>query len=449
MAAFVSLVVTLSILSSLSLPAFSLTELTNDGFSIDLIHRDSSISPLYNSTATHWDRISKAIQRSKTRADSFAFRSFAKGTPSPELIVSSGDFLMKLNLGARLSEINGIVDTTSAFSWIQCEPCVRCFRQSVPLFKPSSSPSYKVVPGKSKLCKDLGGRDSILGGNTCRYSLYYLNSSSSHGTISSDILRINSTSGSPVVREGFVFGCGFENVGKFNSHETCGVISMGSGPGSLITQMDTVIGGKFSYCLLSHEHSNSRSSKMHFGNKALVSGSGVVSTALHFFKSSYAARFKGVSVGKMKLATLTDLSSNSSSSSKILGFLNQRIIIDSGTMLTHLPKKIYQPLEEGMKKEIKLENVGRRKVLRLCYKTPDGKMRGPVVTVHFVGADLKLSSVNTFLKVSANVHCLAFVPYDGVAMLGNLAQINFLVGYDIKRKTVSFKQTDCAKNYLD
>ncbi|KAK6120757.1 hypothetical protein DH2020_045498 [Rehmannia glutinosa] len=417
-------------------------ELKIDGFSTDLVHRDSLVSHPHNSASTHWDLINKALQRSKNRADYFTFRSFASSTPTTDLTAADGDFLMKLSIGEPPFEINGIVDTASVFSWTQCAPCDNCFRQKLPLFTPKASSTYKLVPGNSKLCKSLGGRSSILGDNTCRYSLQYLDSSYSHGTISSDTLRINSTSGSPIVQRDFVFGCGYENIGKF-SKEATGVIGLGGGPGSLITQMNSVISGKFSYCLVYNGHPNIKSSKMHFGSKASVSGAGVVSTGLQIFKNSYSLRFKGISVGNKKMAMA--YFSNFSSSSKILGFLNERIIVDSGTILTHLPKKIYEPLEAAIKKEIKMELAGPREMLRSCYKTPDGKMRGPIVTVHFVGANVKLYPVNTFLKVSENVHCLGFVPHDGVAIFGNLAQINFLVGYDLKKKIVSFKQTDCSK----
>ncbi|KAL0410945.1 UNVERIFIED_CONTAM: Aspartic proteinase CDR1 [Sesamum latifolium] len=193
----------------------------------------------------------------------------------------------------------------------------------------------------------------------------------------------------------------------------------------------------------SHHKFYIRSSKIHFGSNSVVSGANVVFTGLQFFRNSFALRLKGISVGKKKLA-MTRLS-NSTSSSKVLGFFNERIIIDSGTVLTHLPKKLYQSLEEAMKKEIKLEQAHAREMLRLCYKTPDGKIRGPIVTVHFVGADVKLYPTNTFLRVSEGVHCLVFVPHDGVAIFGNLAQRNFLVGFDLRRKTLSFKQTDCSK----
>ncbi|KAL9142268.1 hypothetical protein ABFS82_14G158200 [Erythranthe guttata] len=417
---FMSLVIILSILCSPFLSTtYSLTVLNteSDGFTVDLIHMDSLVSPFYH--------INKTLQRSKIRADRFSFSSFASGVPSSVVIASEGDYIMKVNLGVPPKEINLNLDTGS-----------------LPLLDPKKSSTYKTVPGDSKDCKSFGGRPSILGDNTCRYSLRYLNTSYSDGTISSDTLQLNSTSGSPILHKNFLFGCGYVNKGTF-SVDMCGVIGLGRGPGSFLTQMNPTIRGKFAYCLLPRDDFNSsRSSKIHFGGKAAVSGSGAVSISMHFFKSQYAARFKGISVGNQKLA----MSVNLLNSSKIFGLLNKRIVVDSGPTLSFLPKKIYNALVAAMRKEIKLERADSvNEMLQVCYKTPpDGKLKGiPVVTVHFVGGDVKLSPLNTFLNVNffrdgyKSVHCLAFVPHDGVAILGNLAQTNFLV--------ISFKQTDCSK----
>ncbi|KAK4488667.1 hypothetical protein RD792_004438 [Penstemon davidsonii] len=415
----------------------SLAEVKNYGFTVDLIHRDSLLSPLHNFSASYFDSINTALHRSKSRA--FAFRALASGTHSTELIYSHGDFLMKLSIGTPPFEIIGLADTGSVLSWTQCAPCDNCYPQKQPLFAPKKSSTYKEVAGNSKLCKSLGGLSSILGDNKCKYALNYLDGSYSHGTIFSDTITLNPTSGTPISQKNFVFGCGYENLGNFNN-EASGVIGLGGGPGSLITQMNSLINGKFSYCLVSNAYSNSKSSKMHFGSKAVVSGAGVVSTGLHIFKNLlYAVRFKGISVGNKRLAMYN--------SSKVLGFFNERIIIDSGTILTLLPKKYYQPLEAAMKKEMKLEVAGAHGVLRLCYKTGNGiKIEAPKVTVHFVGADLNLNNVNTFFRVADGVYCLGFVPHEGgPAILGNLAQVNFLVGYDLRKKKVFFKPTDCSK----
>lgn len=435
----------LSFLLLAFLSTFSVSERNYDGFSVDLIHRDCLVSSLQNSTASYSNLINRALQRSKRRADYLA-----SGTPTADVIASGGKFLVKLSVGTPPLEVSGILDTTSVLSWTQCTPCVHCFPQKQPLFTPKKSLTYKVVAGNSKPCISLGGQPSTLGDNSCRYSLFYLQRYHSRGIISSDTVTMKTTSGTPMSLPNMVFGCGYDNYAEFNE-DASGVIGLGVGPSSLITQMNSVIGGKFSYCLVHNAYSNPKPSKMHFGSRGAVTGAAVVSTSMHIFKNSYALSLKGISLGNTRLVAAT----LSNSSSKILGLFNRRMIVDTGNIGTHLPPKLYDSLEAAMRKQIKMEvHADPERLLRLCYKTDDSAgIRGPIVTLHFVGGNVKLYPINTFLKVSKdylkknvseNVHCLGFVPDKKVAVLGNLAQVNFLVGFDLGRKVVSFKRTDCS-----
>ena len=61
-----------------------------------------------------------------------------------------------------------------------------------------------------------------------------------------------------------------------------GIIGLGGGPLSLVSQLNKSIGGKFSYCLVLAENSNVIN-KINFGSTGLVSSNGVVST-IHLFK---------------------------------------------------------------------------------------------------------------------------------------------------------------------
>ncbi|KAK4422865.1 putative membrane protein [Sesamum alatum] len=268
----------------------------------------------------------KGGEASLNCADYFASRSFALRTSSTStmlLMAAIGDFLMKLSVGTPPFEIMGILDTGSVLTWTQCAPC-----ELLPS-KAASFHSQEIVNFQSAAWKFENSANPLEG------------------------VAISSTSGTPISQQNIVFGCGYENLRNF-IEEASGVIGLGPRPGSLVSQMNSVTGGKFSYCLLSQSRiKNYRFSKIHFGSNSVVSGAGVISTGLHIFRNSYVLRFKRISVGKKKLG-MTHLS-NSSSSSKIFGFFNERIIVDSGTILTHLPKKLYQPLEEAMKKEIKLE----------------------------------------------------------------------------------------------
>lgn len=122
------------------------------------------------------------------------------------------------------------------------------------------------------------------------------------------------------------------------------------------------------------------------------------------------------------------------------------IIIDSGTTLTLLPVEFYSKLESEVARHISLRRVeDPQKTLSLCYSTNSLTIKAPIITVHFRGADVNLNPLNTFVKVSPDTSCFAFSPNPSGSIFGNLAQMNFLVGYDIRKGLVSFTPTDCTK----
>ncbi|BFG21303.1 hypothetical protein CerSpe_075770 [Prunus speciosa] len=85
--------------------------------------------------------------------------------------------------------------------------------------------------------------------------------------------------------------------------------------------------------------------------------------------------------------------------------------------------------------------------LSLCYKSSESEaeFKAPTLTVHFKGADVKLDAAHTFVRASEEAVCFAFAPTKSISIYGNLSQMDFLVGYDKKKQTVSFKPTDCTK----
>jgi len=68
-----------------------------------------------------------------------------------------------------------------------------------------------------------------------------------------------------------------------------------------------------------------------------------------------------------------------------------------------------------------------------------------MIFTHFTNADLELSPLSTFAEVEEGLVCLTIVPVDEIAIFGNLAQENFLSGYDLVANKISFQPTDCTK----
>ncbi|CAN8275498.1 unnamed protein product [Cochlearia groenlandica] len=438
---FYSVLLTLCLLSS---PFLSNANAhTKLGFTADLIHRDSPKSPFYNPSETSSQRLRNSIQRSVNRVFHLSgTKDSSNNSPQTEITSNSGQYLMNVSLGTPPFPIMAIADTGSDLLWTQCKPCGHCYAQDDPLFDPKASSTYKDVSCSSSQCSALEKNETSCSkkANTCTYKMSYGDRSYTKGNVATDTLTLGSTNSRPLQIKNFVIGCGHSNAGTF-SNKGSGIIGLGGGPVSLITQLGDSIEGKFSYCLVPLSSETDKTSKINFGTNAVVSGKGVVSTPL--IKKSRATYYyltlKSVSVGAKHLQY------PGSGSDSGYGSSEGNIIIDSGTTLTLLNNAFYTEFENAVASSIKEERKDDPQgVLSLCYAAK-ANMRVPIVTMHFDGADVRLDPSNTFVQPSEDLICLAFIGNEDLAIYGNLSQMNFLVGYDTVSKKVSFKPADCAK----
>ncbi|KAI3739435.1 hypothetical protein L2E82_29839 [Cichorium intybus] len=410
---------------------------TSVGFTTDLIHRDSPSSPFYDPSITVSRRLVAAFNRSFHRAQFFNSRlsGVTNIFPDPHL----ADYLMKISIGTPPQEVIGAADTGSDIIWTQCKPCSYCYDQKLPIYSPDNSSTFNSISCDSTSCMLVPMRSCTTSDNTCLYLVVYGDLSYSSGELATETLTLQSTTeGVSLAYPRLVFGCGHRNAGKFTEDQN-GIIGLGGGAFSLITQMGSSINRKFSYCLVQMFSHVERSSKMYFGDDAIVTGDGVVSTPIlpRYPDTFYYLNFKGMTVGGKRVEF------NTTKPTSVEG----NIIIDSGTSLTFFPEEFYDRLELAVRllmKDIQPIGPDEENNLRLCYNRTE-VMDLPMMVAHFSGADLELDSMNSFVQIGNDLICLAFVPVDGVVIFGNIAQINFLVGYDLIKKAVSFKRTDCMK----
>ncbi|XP_043692907.1 aspartic proteinase CDR1-like [Telopea speciosissima] len=409
------------------------------GFTVDIIHRDSLLSPTYNPSVTRFERLQNAFHRSVSRANNFKKCAISPQQISTQIVPNGGSYLMKISFGTPSVDTLAIADTGSDLIWIQCKPCEQCYKQNAPLFDPTKSSTYRNLLCSSKECDLLGtgfnGCSSKA--NACEYAYQYGDSSLTNGLLGTETITLGSTSSGrsvPLPRK--IFGCGHNNDGTFSERES-GLVGLGGGPLSLISQLKTSIGGKFSYCLVPLDKVNV-TSKLNFGSEAVVSGADVISTPLVTKNPGtfYYVTLEGISVGNKRLTY--------KSSSKV-GVDEGNIILDSGTTLTFLPSDFYQNLESEVKNLINGESVpDPQGLFSLCY-TADTDVNVPI-TAHFTGADVKLKPLNTFVGISEEVVCFAFIPQNGLSIFGNIAQMDFLIGHDLEKRKVYFKPVDCTKH---
>ena len=352
-------------------------------------------------------------------------------------------YVMSYSIGTPPFQLYGMIDTGSDLIWFQCKPCKQCYNQTSPMFDPSKSLSYKTISCTSPTCiRNVEVVDCSNNNNkTCEYKYNYGDKSISQGYLSEEILTLTSNDGPPISFSKILIGCGHKNNLSVDG-KISGIIGLGHGSLSLVSQIGSSIGRKFSYCLVPFFSNANMSSKLNFGDAAIVSGTGTVSTPIvqGKFRTYYATTLEAFSVGNdiIKLE-------NSTFGLDKMG----NTIIDSGSTFTHLPIALYSRLESAVASIIKLKRVpDPTQQMSLCYKTTSKKLNVPIITAHFSGASVHLNAVNTFIPIDHKIMCFTFVPHKDFpyVVFGNIAQQNFLVGFDLFKNSISFKPTDCTKH---
>ncbi|TKY58460.1 Aspartic proteinase CDR1 [Spatholobus suberectus] len=429
---------TLKLLGILHFLYFFLSEGTLSKHTTHLIHRDSPLSPFYDPSSTHFDRLHNAFQRSLNRINHFKSAiNPNNGKTQVPMKPAGGEYLMKISLGTPPVEVIGIADTGSDLIWTQCLPCIECYKQTIPLFDPRHSLSYHTIPCESKFCNALELQEPKCDHNTtCGYRYSYADGSHTAGNLASETLTLGISN--PISLPNIVIGCAHDTNGIFDKSES-GIIGLGGGKLSLISQLGTG-GKKFSYCLV--PTTKNSTSKINFGNDSVVSGPGVVTTPLvtKAHSNSFFITLEAFSVGKERIAFAYKGDTKTAPN-----VVEGNVIIDTGTTITLLPSDVYNGVESALGKVIRAKRVrDPTGNFSLCYESIGDNIKLPIITAHFKGGDVKLQPMNTFSWVKEDMVCFTMISND-FALLGNLAQTNYLVGYDLEARTVSFKPIDCAQ----
>ncbi|XP_058106241.1 aspartic proteinase CDR1-like [Magnolia sinica] len=370
---------------------------------VELIHRDSPRSPFYNPSDSLFDCVIQPAHRSNSRI--YYFRISSKpSSVSPtsvrsEVVPNGGSYLISLSMGTPPLETLAIADTGSDLLWTQCKPCDGCYNQEAPLFDPIQYSTYRNLSCQSNSCQSLP-QSSCSVSRSCEYSYSYGDQFFTNGVLASETLTFDSTE---INRQNSKDSIRMRPQQCWNlQFQWAALVGLEGGPLSLISQLGSLIEGKFSNCLVPLQE-NTTSSQLKFGDTAVVSGSNVVSTPL---VSKYPNTFYYLTLEE----------------------------IEFGEKNVKIPESInLKPAQDPSQ------------TFDTCYEA--GQYASfPDMTFRFAGADLILKPLNTFIQVSEGVICLALMPMQDFSIFGNIAQQNFKVGYDLVGKKVSFAPTDCSKN---
>jgi len=276
--------------------------------------------------------------------------------------------------------------------------------------------------------------------STCEYTYAYAAGQYTVGSLATETITLtNSTSGQPLPFENMVFGCGHNNTATSSINQT-GIFGLGGGPLSLVSQIGSVLGSiKFSQCLVPTQTSSSISSKLIFGTDVNAEGKGVIATTPLVQmedKTLYFVTLEGFSVGDKFVPF------NARNGTLKKG----NMFIDSGSIPVVLPQDLYNRLENAVIAGSPLKPIPEMRP-QLCYHS-ETEISEPLITAHFDGgAKVRLNPINAFIPVQEGVYCFTMINATAeVGIIGNYAQIDFSIGFDLEKKTVSFMSTDCTKD---
>ncbi|XP_044336793.1 aspartic proteinase CDR1-like [Triticum aestivum] len=405
------------------------TAYVGGGFSVEFIHRDSPKSPLHDPSLTSHDRVLAAVRRSTAR--SYTVRDPSGGVA--EIRSSPYEYLMYVNIGTPRTRMLAIVSTGSNLMSFKCTngtsgppPAAGAAPVSY-VFDTSSSSSYGLVACRLPSCHAVRGT-SCDANSICQYHFSYSDRSTTDGILSTETFIFDDAPGGCVgCRERpqlqltrVNFGCN-TNTNGGNPFLLAGNVGLGAGSISLVNQIGaaTSLGRRFSYCLA--PFSVNASSIINFGARAAVTEPGAVTTPLipSAVDAYYTILLTSVKIGNSTIALLDPI-------------------------MGELTKSIKLPLKQSPEK-----------LLDLCYDV-GGTIQDwvleklfPEVTLGFGGgAVITLKAKNAFIQPQPGTVCLAMsAATDNVAIIGNIAQQNFWVGFDLDKGAITFAAADCAKSY--
>ncbi|KAK4429218.1 Aspartyl protease family protein 2 [Sesamum alatum] len=371
------------------------------------------------------------------------------------LSLGSGEYLMDVFVGTPPKHFSLILDTGSDLNWIQCKPCYDCFQQKGPYYDPMQSNSYRNVACKDPRCRLVSSPDPPqpckAETQTCPYYYWYGDSSNTTGDFALETFTVNLTAKSGISRfwnvKNVMFGCGHWNRGLF--HGAAGVLGLGRGPLSFASQLRSLYGDSFSYCLLSRN--SNMSSKLVFGeDKELRSHPDLNFTTLVAGKENpvstfYYVQIKSVVVGGEKLNIPEEMWNVSADGAG-------GTIVDSGTTLSYFADPAYKIIKEAFVEKVKGYHVVKDfPIMDPCYNVSGvGVDELDLPSFSFVFADGAVWNFpveNYFIKLEPeNVVCLAILgtPRSALSIIGNYQQQNFHILYDTKRSRLGFVLTNCA-----
>ncbi|KAF8406671.1 hypothetical protein HHK36_008761 [Tetracentron sinense] len=392
------------------------TTIANPGrLVVELVHRDSPLSPIYDPNITIYDRTDRALKRSIKRHAYLSAKQrdasttgLIRGEVMPD--PASAEYLAKILIGTPPMEAFFMIDTGSDLLWTQCQPCFDCYKQPGYIYDPKKSSTYFSLGCNSRECKDIPVKmRGCRRPNTCTYNYDYGDGSYSSGTLGYEYFELKNSDGNSMIIRNATFGCGNKNKNT-NARGAAGIL------GHLVLGNGSFING--------------------FRTPMTIGSNGL------YYLTLVSIRVRET-ILDIKPGTF-DLKPDGSGG----------LVIDSGSPYTLLTIDAYIKVRDAIYKELSLFDMITQvpdptRSHRMCFEGVANSDLGGFPDVTFIFKEdvyVHLYQPNIFVQVNDDVFCMAFYPVSAekMSVFGNFAQQFYNIGYDLDSKRVSFEIIDCS-----
>lgn len=351
----------------------------------------------------------------------------------PGQVINIGNYVVRAKIGTPGQLMFMVLDTSNDAAWVPCSGCTGC---SSTVFASNTSSTYGSLECSVPECTQVSGVSCpATGSGSCLFNRSYGGDSTFSATLSRDTLTL----GKDAVPN-YAFGC--VNAVSGGSIPPQGLLGLGRGSMSLLSQTGSLYSGVFSYCLPSF--------KSYYFSGSLKLGSAgqpqnIRTTPLlksPHRPSLYYANLTGVSVGRVNVPITPEL----------LAFdptTGSGTIIDSGTVITRFVQPVYNGIRDEFRKQINgtISSLG---AFDTCFAATNEEI-APAITFHFTGLDLKLPMENVLIHSSSgsgSLACLAMAAAPNnvnsvLNVIANLQQQNLRIMFDTANSQIGIARELC------
>ncbi|XP_068312262.1 aspartyl protease AED3-like [Pyrus communis] len=353
---------------------------------------------------------------------------------SGQQVLNIANYVVQLKLGTPGQLMNMVLDTSNDITWAPCSGCTGC---SSTTFSPNSSSTYGSLECSVPECAQARGLScpatGSTGTNVCFFNQSYGGDSSFSATLVQDALRL----GKDVIPK-YSFGC--INSISGGSVPSQGLLGLGRGSMSLLSQSGSLYSGVFSYCLPSFK-SYYFSGSLKLGQPGQPKSIRTTPLLRNPRRPSlYYVNLTGISVGRVLVPISPDLLAFNPNT-------GAGTIIDSGTVITRFAPPVYTALRDELRKQVNgtFSSLG---AFDTCFSATN-EVVAPAITLQFTGLKLTLPLENSLIHSSSgSLACLAMAAAPNnvnsvLNVIANLQQQNLRILFDVANSVVGIARESC------